>query len=354
MLKKYYNNVKLFVSDSLIFQKRLGPLFWTQFAGAFNDNLYKTPIVLLLGTAALSSTTEAILINICAALFIIPFLFFSSIAGQIADKYEKSMLIRRIKAAELSLAILGAGAFYLESFPMLMSVLFFIGVRSAFFGTLKYSVIPQHLPKEELIKGNGYIEMGTFMAILLGMILSTSLITYPNNIANFEIGGKYIAVAVLIVAIFGWLASRRIPEAAPSAGAEDIKINWNVFAESYKIMSDATKNPIIYLSILGISWFWFYGILFITQATQYTKLIGLSQNLTNIILSAFCIGTGLGSMLCEKLCNRRIELGLVPFGSIGLCIFVIDLYFASAPLVSAVPIDSWTAFFSSFHNKNIC
>lgn len=305
---------------SLLGKKYFAPFFWTQFAGAFNDNVYKNVLILIIAfqsTAAFKGNSD-ILINMAAGLFILPFFLFSAFAGQIADKYEKAKLIRIIKFAEIIIMLFAAAALYYENITMLLVLLFFMGTQSTFFGPVKYSIMPQHLDDSEIIGGNALVEMGTFVSILLGTIAGGILVNQ---------GRGWAAVIVVITAIVGWLVSRKIPSAAPSSPT--LKISWNLFGQSVKIIKYARQERIVFLSILGISWFWFLGACYLTQIPNFTKnvLFG-SENVATLLLTMFSVGIGGGSLLCEWLSGKKVEYGLVPIGSLGLSIFGFDLAIA--------------------------
>lgn len=305
---------------SLLGKKRFAPFFWTQFAGAFNDNVYKNVLILMIAfqsTSALNGNSD-ILINMAAGLFILPFFLFSAFAGQIADKYEKSKLIRIIKVAEIIIMIFAAVALYFEHTPLLLILLFFMGTQSTFFGPVKYSIMPQHLDESELVGGNALVEMGTFISILLGTIAGGILVNQ---------GRYYAAITIVVVAVAGWLVSVKIPSAKPSS--PDLKISWNLFKQSVKMITYARKDRVVFLSILGIGWFWFLGACYLTQIPNYTKnvLFG-SENVATLLLAMFSVGIGAGSLLCEWLSGKKVEYGLVPLGSIGLSIFGFDLAIA--------------------------
>ncbi len=315
----------------LLRQRRFGPFFTTQFLGAFNDNLYKNALVIMLafqGTM-LSSDHSNTLINLSAGLFILPFFLFSAMAGQFADKFEKSLLIRRIKLLEIGIMLAALVALLTNSTAMLIGLLFLLGLQSTLFGPVKYGILPQVLRDEELTGGNGLVEMGTFLAILLGTIAGGTLI-------GLEPGRIAVGVTVLVVAIAGYFASRRIPACLPPD--PELVIRWNPLSETWRIMKLVHGNRTVFLSILGISWFWLAGATYLTQLPNYTRLfLGGNEQVVTLLLATFSIGIGLGSLLCEKLSARRVELGLVPFGSIGLTVFGIDLYFAT-PAAAAVPL----------------
>lgn len=309
---------------NLLREKRFFPLFLTQFLGAFNDNVLKNAMVILIAFqgAALSSIDPKLMVNACAGIFILPFFLFSATSGQLADKYEKSQLIRLVKVLEIGIMVIAAGGFLLPSLSMLLTSLFLMGLHSTLFGPLKYSILPQHLHEEEMIGGNALIESGTFLAILLGTILGGTLIGLGDS------GPHYAALSCMITAIAGYAASRSVPKAA--APEPKMVINWNPFSETWRNLVFAKKNRAVFLSILGISWFWFYGALFLSQFPSFAKEnLGGGESVVTLLLAIFSVGIGIGSLLCEKLSSHHVEPGLVPFGSIGLSLFAIDLYFAS-------------------------
>lgn len=306
-------------SIKLLSTLRFRPFFLTQFAGAFNDNLYKTGLTTLIAfqAASVSQEDSNALVNIAAGLFILPFFLFSPIAGQLADKFEKSMLIRRIKLLEIAIMLLGAAAYVFNSIPMLVAVLFFMGTQSALFGPVKYSLLPQVLEPGELVGGNAMVEFGTFIAILMGLIVAVYVI---------GIGNAAIAAAVLVTACLGYWASRGMPALSP--GAPDLQISFNIPRQIVSMMRDAGANQTVFYSVIGISWFWFIGITYITQLPNFVRYeLGGDQQVYVLLLAMFSIGIGAGSFLCEKLSGRMVEIGLVPIGSLGLTLFGVDLYF---------------------------
>ena len=311
----------------LLRERRFAPFFWTQFLGAGNDNIYKNALVIFVAfqAATLTALSSNDLVNVAAAVFIAPFMLFSATAGQIADKFEKSRLIRFIKVFEIAIMIVGAIGFYRRDLVILFAALGLMGVHSTLFGPVKYAILPQHLRKDELIGGNGLVEMGTFVAILLGEIIGGLVIAIKPN-------GPVLAGATAIaVAVVGYVVSRRIPETP--AVAPNLRINWNPFTETWSNLRFAQGNRVVWLSMLGISWFWFYGATFLTQFANFTKdVLGGDEHVATLMLAIFSVGIGVGSLLCERLSGRKVELGLVPFGSIGLSLFAIDLYFASRGL----------------------
>lgn len=306
-------------SVKLLSTPRFRPFFLTQLAGAFNDNFYKNGLTIFIAfqAASVSQEDSNTLVNIAAFLFILPFFLFSPIAGQLADKLEKSMLIRRIKLLEIGIMILGAIAFMLDSVAMLVAILFLMGTQSALFGPVKYSLLPQALKPAELIGGNAMVEFGTFLAILMGLIASVYVIGFGN---------AAMGIAVIVVACLGYWASRGIP--ALDAGAPDLKISFNIPVQIARIMRDAHENRTVFYSVMGISWFWFVGITYMTQLPNFVRYeLGGDQQVYVLLLAMFSIGIGAGSFLCEKLSGRLVEIGLVPIGSLGLTLFGIDLYF---------------------------
>ncbi len=308
----------------LLTKRRFLPLFVTQFLGALNDNALKNAMVILIAFqgAKLTSTSPALMVNVCAGLFILPFFMFSATAGQLADKHEKSMLIRLVKLLEIGIMVIAAIGFWLPSLPWLLIALFLMGMHSTLFGPIKYSILPQHLRENEMIGGNGLIESGTFLAILLGTILGGSMI------AMGEYGAHLAAGACMAIAILGYLASRSIPLApAPDPG---MTINWNPFSETWRSLAALKQNRTVLLAILGISWFWFYGAIFLSQFPAFAKeSLGGGEGVVTLLLAIFSVGIGVGSLLCEKLSGQKVEPGLVPLGSIGLTVFAIDLWFCS-------------------------
>jgi len=307
----------------LLRTRRFAPLFGTQFLGAFNDNLYKNALIVLLTFQSAQWTTLApeLLANLAAGVFILPFFLFSATAGQLADKYDKALIARLTKLLEVAIMGVAAAGFWLHSLPVLMTALFLLGLQATLFGPVKYAILPQHLHPDELVGGNALIEAGTFVAILVGTLAGGLL-------AGAVAQPMWIAVGGLLVAVLGYLTSRDIPPApAPDPG---LKINLNPITETWHNINFARSNRTVFLSILGISWFWLYGALFLAQFPAYTKnVLGGGEATVTLLLAIFTLGIGLGSLLCERMSGKHVEIGLVPFGSIGLTLFGIDLYFAS-------------------------
>ena len=309
----------------LLLERRFAPFFGVQFLGALNDNIFKQALVILLAyqTASFTTMSSDVLQNLAQALFILPFFLFSATAGQLADKYEKSRLITVTVAIELAVMVVGAIGFFIHSLSLLLAALFLGGVQSALFGPVKYAILPQQLKETELVGGNGLIETGTSVAILLGMVLGGWMAS--------QAGWGIAAVASTTIAISaaGLLLSRCVLP-APSADPE-LKINWNVITETWRNFQFMRGNRTVLLSVLGISWFWFFGAMFVTQFPNLSKniLVG-DEHVVTLLLVVFSIGIGAGSLLCERLSGHKIEIGLVPFGSIGMTLFAVDLYFVLA------------------------
>lgn len=305
---------------TLLRQSRFAPFFATQFLGALNDNVFRNGLLILITFQGISiaGLNKGELANLAGALFILPFFLFSATAGQLADKYEKSLLVRRIKLLEIFLMVIAAYALMQQSFVLLLLVLFLMGSQSTLFGPVKFSYLPQQLASHELVGGNALIEAGTYVAIILGLIIGGVVVA---------IDATLLAACLLAFAILGYVASRQIP--VTRAVDPNLSINLNAWAETLHILRFARERRSVYLSILGISWFWFFGSAMTLQLPAYTlDILGGNETITTALLIAFAVGIGAGALLCERMSGHRIELGLVPFGSIGLSLFAVDLYFA--------------------------
>ncbi|KQX97007.1 glycerol acyltransferase [Massilia sp. Root133] len=319
---------------SLLTQRRFGPFFWTQFLGAFNDNLFKTALLVVLTYDALAWTTlpAALLNNLIPGLFILPYVVFSATAGQIADKVEKGRLARFVKLLEIGIMAIAAIGWLTHNLWLLVAAVVGMGVHSTLFGPVKYAYLPQHLKPEELVGGNGVIEMGTFVGILLGEVMGAILAGHGAA------GVHLVAFGTLAVAVLGLATSWRIP--ASPAPAPGLKISANFVAESVRNLAFSKQNRTVFLSMLGNSWFWFYGALVLSQFPLYAKeYLHGDHSVFVLLLTIFSLGIGAGSLLCEKLSGRKVEIGLVPFGAIGLSLFGIDLYFASLGYTNTAPVD---------------
>jgi 1-acyl-sn-glycerol-3-phosphate acyltransferase len=321
---------------SLLSQRRFAPFFWTQFLGAFNDNLFKTALLVALTYDALSWTSIApgLLNNLIPGLFILPYVLFSATAGQIADKVEKGKLARFVKLLEVGIMLVACLGWMTHTLWLLIAAVVGMGVHSTLFGPVKYAYLPQHLKSEELVGGNGVIEMGTFVGILLGEVAGALLV------AHKPFGIELVAGASLLMALLGLAASWRIP--ASPAPAPELKINHNFLTESVRNLRFSSQNRTVFLSMLGNSWFWFYGALVLSQFPVYAKdYLHGDHSVFVLLLTVFSLGIGIGSLLCEKLSGHKVEIGLVPFGSIGLSLFGIDLYFASLDYTNTATVDAF-------------
>jgi 1-acyl-sn-glycerol-3-phosphate acyltransferase len=330
----------------LLREKRFGPLFWTQFFGAMSDNVLKNAIVILFAFTAATQQEADTLVNVTAGIFILPFFLFSATAGQVADKLEKSRLVRGVKLFEIGIMGVATAGFATKSVPLLLGSLFLMGVHSTVFGPIKYSILPQILRDTELVGGNGLIEMGSFVAILVGTIVGGVAIAIPGR-------GPTVASAILLaIAVTGYVASRGIPAAPPTDPT--LVVRWNAVAETWGTLSLLRKNRTVMLSILGASWFWFYGALFLAQFPGLAReRLGGEETVVTLLLTVFSLGIGFGSVFCERLSRGHVELGLVPFGSIGLTVFALDLFVATQSFPSHVGPLSALAFASSVPGVHI-
>lgn len=308
----------------LIRSRRFGPIFLTQFMGAFNDNVFKNALILLLAfqTGELLGLEPAAQVQVAAGLFVLPFFLFSAVAGQLADKFEKTRLIRLVKLAEIGIALIAAAGFATRHIELLLGALFLMGLHSTFFGPLKYSILPQHLHADELVAGNAWVESGTFVAILLGSVLAGLLMATGHR------GPLLAGTCCVVVAVAGYLASRAIPLAP--APVPDLSVRINPLAATCDNLRMVRGNRTVFLSLIGISWFWFYGALFLSQFAPYvSSVLAGDELLVTCLLSTFIVGIAAGSFLCERLSGRHVEVGLVPLGSIGLTLFGVDLWWNS-------------------------
>ena len=314
---------------ALLRQRRFAPFFWTQFLGAANDNLFKFAFTVMvtyqLQVAWLPPSLAGLVIG---ALFILPFLLFSATSGQLADKYDKKTLIVFVKRLEILIMALAAWSFFSAHIPLLLACTFLMGLHSTLFGPVKFAYLPHHLGERELTGGNGMVEMGTFVAILLGNLAGGLIIAVP------EIGAHHVGFSCVALALLGRVTSHYVP--ATPATDPGLKINWNPFTETWRNLKLAHGNTVVFRSVLGISWMWFFGAVFLSQFPSFAKeVLHGNEQVASLLLIVFSIGIGTGSLLCEVLSRRHVEIGLVPLGAIGMSIFSIDLYFASRGLPPA-------------------
>ena len=319
---------------SLLRSRRFLPFFLTQLLGAFNDNIFKQALILGILFKLNAQADQALLINLCALLFILPFFLFSALGGQFGEKFAKDALIRAIKLGEVLIMLAGAVGVLLGNLPLMLLVLFLMGSQSALFGPVKYSILPQELREDELVGGNALVETGTFLAILGGTIGAGLLMASSDYAA-------LVAGSVVGVAVLGYLASRFIPFA--HASLPQLALDWNILRQSWQIMRMGLgQRPAVSRSLIGNSWFWFLGAVYLTQIPAFAKdwLHG-DESVVTLILTLFSLGIGLGSMLCERLSGGKVEIGLVPFGSIGLSLFGILLWAGSGQLAPADSAYDW-------------
>ena len=309
----------------LFAQRRFLPFFITQFLGALNDNLFKNALLVIVvsGAVAGSDSNTNFITNLAAGLFILPYFLFSTTAGQLADRYDKALLIRRIKIVEIILMVAGCYALWRADINLMLGILFALGVQSAFFGPIKYAIIPQHLSADELLAGNAQVGMGTFVSILVGTLIGGWLVTADQ-------GPMYVGLLATLFAVIGWLSSRHIPNAPATAAAQQGTLSLNPLTVARGNLKLARKNPTVFYCIIAISWFWLYGGSFLTQVPNYavTVLKG-HPTLISMLLGAFIVGVAIGSLLCHRLSKGQVEPGLVPIGGLGLSVFAVDLFFTS-------------------------
>ena len=326
------------MSNGLMTDRRFWPLFWTQFFGAFNDNVFKNALVILITfkSYSLMDLGNDQMVALCGGIFIFPFFLFSAFAGQIADKWPKNKLIYYIKIWEVIVMALGSVGFFLNSLPLLLVSLFLMGLQSTFFGPIKYSILPELTEEKELVEGNSLIEMGTFLAILLGTILGGLLIGIEGK------GPHIVSIVVLCLAGIGVMFATKVQDLKPSNA--DLKIEYGLIKPTWNILKICRKYKGVWNSILAISWFWFLGAAILSIFPVYVKdTLGANESVVTLFLALFSIGVAAGSIVCEKLSKDGLELGLVPFGAIGISIFIFDLFLVggTAPdlLYEIAPLD---------------
>lgn len=319
----------------LLGKRRFAPFFWTQALGAFNDSAFRNAMVMLAAfQMGLPDREISLYTNLAPALFILPYFLFSATAGQLAEKFEKTRIIRYVKLFEIAAMLLAAWGFHTHNLVLLLGVLFMMGMHSTVFGPIKYAILPQALKPAELVGGNGMVEMGTQLAILIGMVLGNSLMLLAG------IGPYAAAAATIGIAVAGYACSRKIPPAP--ATAPDLKFNWNPFSETVRVLGITRSDRAVFNAVLGISWFWFFGTVLVAQLPIYTKLnLGGDGSVNTLVLTLFSLGTGIGSLMCERMSGKRVEIGLVPLGAFGLTAFGIDLFLARPGAAVHAGLDWW-------------
>lgn len=318
---------------ALLSQRRFAPFFWTQFLGAANDNVFKFAFTLMVTYQLQLSWLEPKMAGlVIGALFILPYVLFSATSGQLADKHDKARLMQLVKSLEIAIMAIAAWGFTTTNVPALLACVFLMGLHSTLFGPVKYAYLPQQLNERELTGGNGMVEMGTFVAILLGQLLGGLLVDAP------VVGPQHVAWACLGLAVLGRATAQAIP-ASPSTDPH-LVINWNPFTETWRNLKLAREGLAVFRSLLGISWMWFFGAVFLANFPAFAKeVLHGGPQVASLLLAVFSIGIGIGSLLCEVMSKRHVEIGLVPLGAIGMSVFAIDLYFASSGLPAAAPYD---------------
>ncbi len=307
---------------SLFKHRRFSAMFFTQFLGAFNDNVFKQALILVLTytAAAKLNMQVSLLNNLAALLFILPYFLFSALAGQIADKYEKSMLTQKVKFLEIVIMGFGMMGFMFDLYWLLFVALFLMGAQSTFFGPIKYAYLPEVMHKDELVGANGLFQTGTSLAILTGMMMAGMLTQLQNP-------SLWVSVITLVVAGLGFVASKFLPKTLPHA--PDLKIDYNIFRTSWVLVQYLWGLPLLFFIIIGNSWFWFYGSTFLAQMPEFTKVVlHGNESVVILLLTLFSVGTALGSLLCKTLTKNQISLRLLPVGVFGLSVFAMDLTFA--------------------------
>lgn len=322
---------------SLLFDKRFWPTYWTQFLGAFNDNVYKNALIILITFKAYTIGGLGVeqMVPLCGGVFILPFFLFSAIAGQICDKYPKHKLMVSIKVWEIIVMILGAAGFLLGNINILLIALFLMGTQSTFFGPIKYSILPELIKESELVEGNALVNMGTFVAILVGTIFGGVLIVIDGN------GDQIVSVIVVIFAIMGTLTAVKIPTIR--SNEPHLKIDWGLVRPTWSIMKLSWEKKDVFLGVIGISWFWFYGAALLSLFPVYGKnIVHANANVVTFFTGLFSVGVAIGSMVCERLSRKTLELGLVPIGAIGLSLFPLDLFIIGKPAFAQITGDFLT------------
>lgn len=307
-------------NEHLLRSRRFLPMFLTQFFGALNDNVYKQALLLVFtyGWISQQSANVSTLNNLAALLFILPYFIFSATAGQLADKYERAQLVRAIKLLEIIIMLIGTVGFILGNLWLLLIALFLMGAQSTFFGPIKYAILPEVLKPHELMSGNAIFQSGTSIAILLGMILGGAVISVSaGNLV-------WISLTVVIIALIGYASSRFV--LTQRVTAPDIQIDWNFFRTSFQTLKYAKSLPMIFLILLGNSWYWFYGATYLTQIPQLTQQnLHASENVVSLLLTLFSVGIGVGSLLCRKIGGTDVNIKMVPIGAVGLTVFAFYL-----------------------------
>lgn len=324
----------------LLKEQRFKPYFFTQFLSAFNDNTYKTALVTLVAfhASTLGNMDNKAVATLLPGIFMLPYFLFSATAGQMADKFERSAMIRMIKLIEIGIMTLASAGFYLNHLGLLIASLFLMGTHSTFFGPLKFAYLPQHLNEKELMGGNGMVEMGSFVAILLGQILGAWLGAQSNH-------ALLTSITIVMVALIGYHTSRSIPRSP--APEPQLAINWNPVTETYRNLAFTWQHQSVWLAVIAISWFWFYGATIVAQFPMLAvDVLHGNESVFILLLAMFSLGVGTGSLLCEKITHGKVEIGLVLFGGIGMSVFGADLYAAAELVQQQITTFNYASFMS--------
>ena len=322
---------------ALLRQRRFAPFFWTQFLGAGNDNLFKFAFtVMLTYQLQVAWLPPAMAGLVIGALFILPFVLFSATSGQLADKLEKTRLIRFVKNLEIAIAAAAMLGFMAPNVSLLLGCVFMMGLHSTLFGPVKFAYLPQHLSAREITGGNGMVEMGTFVAILLGNVAGGLLIALPGC------GATWVAIGCVGTALLGRLAAQQVP--LSPATDPTLVINWNPLSETWRNLKLAREDIVVFRSLLAISWMWFFGAVFLANFPAFAKQVLYGdEQVASLLLVLFSLGVGTGALLCESLGRRggaqAQGVGLVPIGALGMSVFAVDLYFAVRGLPPSALVD---------------
>lgn len=312
-------------TENLLSSRRFAAIFWTQLLGAMNDNIFKNALVILIAYRAysLGALAPDQMVALCGGVFILPFFLFSSLSGQLADKYPKTTIVVAVKVMEVLIMLLGSWGFLSENIYLLFAALFGMGLHSTIFGPVKYSILPELVAEDALVQANALVEMGTFIAILLGTIVGGVLIALRS-------GASAVTAAVLAVALLGLLASLFVPKLP--AVSPDSRIDVNLFRSTRDVLAISRQVPLVFISVLAISWFWFFGAALLSIFPIYVKdVLHGNETVVTLFLAIFSVGVAVGSILCERFSHRKVELGLVLIGSLGISGFTLLLYLLGAP-----------------------
>ena len=312
------------MSLKVLGNRRYLPLFLTQFFGALNDNFFKNAIVVMITYQGMQvgGLEPEMVVALAGGLFILPYFLFSGTSGQLADKLEKSRLIRFTKAFEVVVMLTAVAGFYLEHLPLLLLALFLLGLQSTIFGPLKYGILPDLVREESLVAANAYVELGTFVAILVGTITGGLAVGLGD-------ARVWVVAGVMAIALLGLLASFFVP--AVPVHNPGLRVDWTFVRSTWQVVAAVRPNRPIFNSILGISWFWFLGAAILTLLPSMAKnTLHADESVVTTFLALFTLGVGGGSILCEKLSFRRVEVGVIPFGAVGMSLFMVDLWWAGS------------------------